>query len=336
MPDYHLHRGAGSPVPAWPAPACPVAARLPVRSQPEPSGSRLTVPPFTFAQHAQFRLEALGFDLGAAGIRALGPDRASALGAGIWRRVAPLNKRHARAEAHLRAAFPEMADPAIRTLLDAMWANLGRTSAEAFHLPRLVAEQDRFRIEPRFFEAIRVAKARGAVFVSLHLGNWELASPLLHHHGLPVAGVYQRLRNPLVDQRATEARGPFYSEGLYTKGSETARKLLRIVGNRGTVTIMADLRDLTGLSVPFFGKPAPSTVFPALLARGRDVPLFAGVVARREGATFEADVVEIPVRRSLDREADLLEITASIQHQFEAYIRARPGQWMWGHRRWHR
>ncbi len=54
------------------------------------------------------------------------------------------------------------------------------------------------------------------------------------------------------------------------------------------------------------------------------------------GATFEADVVEIPVQRSGDREADLVETTAAIQRQFEAFIRARPGQWMWGHRRWQR
>jgi len=148
--------------------------------------------------------------------------------------------------------------------------------------------------------------------------------------------VYQRLRNPLVDERATDARGRFYARGLYKKGSETARKLLRIAGDGGSVTIMADLRDRTGLAVPFFGRPAPSTIFPALLARGRDVPLFAGVVARQNGATFEADVVEVPVQRTGDREADLWETTVAIQRQFEQFIRERPGQWMWGHRRWQR
>jgi KDO2-lipid IV(A) lauroyltransferase len=296
----------------------------------------LTLPPPTLAQRAQFRLEAAAFDLGAATIRALGPDRASALGGSLWRRIAPLNKRHARAEGHLRAAFPQKAENEITSLLVEMWDNLGRTSAEAFHLQALIAAQDRFTIRPGFFEAIRSAQSRGAVFVSLHLGNWELASPLLHHHGLPVAGVYQRLRNPLVDERATDARGRFYARGLYKKGSETARKLLRIAGDGGSVTIMADLRDRTGLAVPFFGRPAPSTIFPALLARGRDVPLFAGVVARQNGATFEADVVEVPVQRTGDREADLWETTAAIQRQFEQFIRERPGQWMWGHRRWQR
>jgi KDO2-lipid IV(A) lauroyltransferase len=293
-------------------------------------------PPFSLAERAQFRLEAAGFDLGAGLIHALGPDRAGAIGSACWRRLAPLNKRHKRAEGHVRAALPDMSDHEVARILDEMWGNLGRTSVEAFHLEQLIREQDRFTIDPGFHEAIRIARARGAVFVSLHQGNWELASPLLHHHGLPVAGVYQRLRNPIVDERATAARGPFYALGLYAKGNETARRLLRIVGERGTVTIMADLRDLSGESVPFFGQPAPSTLFPALLARGRDVPIFAGVVLRREGATFEAKVAEVPVARSGDRDTDLLETTAAIQRQFETFIRARPGQWMWGHRRWKR
>lgn len=288
------------------------------------------------AERAQFRLEALGFDLGSAAIRALGPDRASALGASLWRRLAPLNKRHGRAREQLQAAIPSLDAPQIDAILVEMWSNLGRTAAEAFHLEALLRDQDRFTLPPAFFEAIRAAKAHGAIFVSLHQGNWELASPLLHHHGLPVAGVYQKLRNPLVDARATQARGPFYALGLYTKGSDTARKLLRIVGDRGTVTIMADLRDLGGIAVPFFGQPAPSTPFPALLARGRRVPIFAGTVLRREGAAFSAEVMEIPVRHSSDRETDLIETTAAIQHQFELFVRQSPGQWMWGHRRWRR
>ena len=232
--------------------------------------------------------------------------------------------------------MPERSEAEIATILHDMWGNLGRTTAEAFHLKALIGEQDRFTIREDTRAAIREAKARGAVFVSLHQGNWELAAPLLHANGLPVAGVYQRMRNPLVDARTNEARNPFYALGLHSKGNETARRLLKIVGDGGTVTIMADLRDLTGIAVPFFGQPAPSTIFPALLARGRNVPLFAGVVFREVGSTFRIQTVEIPVARTADRDADLLATTTAIQACFEGFVREKPGQWMWGHRRWRR
>jgi KDO2-lipid IV(A) lauroyltransferase len=294
------------------------------------------LPQRSLLEQAQFRLEALGFDAGAELIRALGPDRAAALGSALWRQLAPFNKRHQRADRHLQAAMPTLMAADRARLLDRMWDNLGRTSAEAFHLSTLVCANERFEIGPDFHEAITLAKARGAVFVSLHLGNWELASPLLYRHGLPVAGVYQRLRNPFVDARVTEARSPHYALGLYGKSNETAWRLMRIVSNRGTVTIIADLRDLNGISVPFFGIPAPSTPFPALLARGRDVPLFAGAVMRLSGGRFRVLVREVPVHRKGDLETGLMETTAAIQRQFEEFIRLVPEQWMWGHRRWSR
>ncbi len=293
-------------------------------------------PPASFAKRVQFSAEAIGFEVLSALIHALGPDRASAISGALWQRLAPFNKRHARAESQMRAAMPELSDADIAATLHEMWGNLGRTAAEAFHLGTLIAEPDRFIIGEDTRDAIREAKARGAVFVSLHQGNWELAAPLLHRLGLPVAGVYQKLQNPLVEARASAFRTPFYPLGLYSKGHETARQLLKIVGNRGTVTIMADLRDLAGVAVPFFHQAAPSTGFPALLARSRAVPLYAGVVFRESGARFRVKTSEIPVSRSGDRETDIYETTAAIQACFEGYIREKPGQWMWGHRRWSR
>ena len=290
----------------------------------------------SFWQQAQFRAETLGFDALAALVRVLGPDRAGDVSAALWQRIAPLNKRHKRAFGHIKASMPDLSQDQIEALLHDMWGSLGRTTAEAFHIEHLMREQDRFIIDQGTHDAVKAAKTHGAVFVSLHQGNWELAAPLLHTLGLPVAGVYQRLRNPLIDARACAARAPFYTLGLHSKSNDTARKLLKIVGDKGTVTIMADLRDLTGIPVPFFGQDAPSTIFPALLARGRDVPLFAGVVMREVGATFRIKTVEIPVTRTSDRDADLTATTAAIQACFEGFVRERPGQWMWGHRRWRR
>lgn len=284
----------------------------------------------------RLRAEALGFALLARLVVALGPDRAGAISSAVWRRLAPLNRRHKRARAQMALALPALSEAGIAANLDAMWRNLGRTMAEAFTLEALLAEPERFAIGEDTRAAVEKAKARGAVFVSLHQGNWELASPLLQSLGLPVAGVYQKLQNPHVEAMASAYRAPFYALGLHAKGHDTARQLLRIVGNGGTVTIMADLRDLAGIAVPFFHRDAPSTGFPALLARGRGVPLFAGVVFREAGARFSVRTVEIEVPHTDDREADIRAATAAIQRAFEGFIRERPGQWMWGHRRWAR
>ena len=88
------------------------------------------------------------------------------------------------------------------------------------------------------------------------------------------------------------------------------------------------------MTVPFFGMPAPTTKFPALLARTLDVPLLVGRVVRLPGVRFRGLIQRVDVPRTKDVEADILAATTTIQSTFEGWIRSEPGQWMWAHRRW--
>jgi Kdo2-lipid IVA lauroyltransferase/acyltransferase len=283
-----------------------------------------------------WRAEALGFGTMQTLFNTLGPDRASDISGAMWRKIAPLNRRHKRADGHLAAAMPSLSEAEREVILGDMWENLGRTMAETFHLSTLLGERDRFEIGADTISAVEKSRQSGAVFVSLHQGNWELAAPLLNLLGLPAAGVYQKLQNPLTEALALSQRAPHYPLGLFAKGNEAGRALMKLVDDRGTVAIMADLRDMNGVPVPFFHRLAPSTSFPAFLARSRKVPLFAGQVRRTQGARFKITVEEITVPQSEDRSADVTAATAGIQACFERFVRAAPGQWMWGHRRWER
>jgi KDO2-lipid IV(A) lauroyltransferase len=100
------------------------------------------------------------------------------------------------------------------------------------------------------------------------------------------------------------------------------------------VALLADVREGRGLGVPFFGRAAPSNTFPALLARGRKLPLVAARVLRQSAGRYTVHCELVEVLHTDDREADILATTANIQAQFETWVRETPGQWMWGHRRW--
>ena len=102
----------------------------------------------------------------------------------------------------------------------------------------------------------------------------------------------------------------------------------------GYPAFLADLRDDRGAAVPFFGAPARSTVFPALLARTTGLPLYAGAAFRRPDVHFVIRGARIPVPETNDREADAIVATAALQKQFETFIREAPEQWMWAHRKW--
>ena len=152
--------------------------------------------------------------------------------------------------------------------------------------------------------------------------------------GLPIAGVYQRISNPLVEAKIRRMRAPLYLGGLLPKTAITARALLRAIKNGACPSFLADLRDDRGPPVLFFGQPARSNVFPALLARATGVPLYAGVAFRRPNVRFTIRIEPIFVPHTSDRDADALVATEALQRQFETFIREAPEQWMWAHRKW--
>ena len=288
----------------------------------------------SFADRLLYPLEAAGFAAIAGLTRALPVDQASALSGAAWRRFAPLNRRHARAAEQLALSLPELDATAREAILEGMWDNLGRTTAESFHIEEILADPDRIETDDAFEAAAKKAREEGAVFVTLHLGNWELCAPIMARAGIDVTGVYQRIKNPHVDAAVIQLRSRYYRGGLYPKSAEAAREILRVAARKGMIGLLGDLRDFRGESVPFFGRPAPSSTFPALIARQRDIPLFVAKVMRLDNVRFRAVVVELPVVRSDDRQADIRLSTAQIQNQFELWIRETPAQWMWGHRRW--
>ena len=234
-------------------------------------------------RHRQ-RIEFAALRLVAAAIAALPLETASALSGRCWRLVAPRLKRHRRALRNLALAYPEMAEAERRRIALAMWDNLGRTFAEFFHIPRIIAE-DRIA-----FETLERFEAMGAggpcVVCGEHLGNWEILAYSGVRFGMPYSGVYRNLSNPMVDKWVLEKRAPLYPGGLYSKSPATARALLRIAREGGHPAFFADQRAGHGIAVPFFGRPATSVTFPAVIARTVGIPLYAGRVLRRPGVRF--------------------------------------------------
>ena len=278
------------------------------------------------------RVEYAAFSALAAIATALPLEWASAVSGYLWRHIAPRLGRQKRALENLALALPETTEAERRRIALEMWDNLGRTFAEFFHIQQILAEQ-RVVLEPlEKFEAI----ARGGPFVvcTLHLGNWELASQAGLRFGLPLAGVYQKLTNPLVDQWLYEHRRPLYPGGLFDKSPATSRALIKLSRAGGYPAFVADLREGRGVEVPFFGRPAWSNPFPALIARVAGIPLYAAAVVRTKGAHFAMRVEPVEVPRGADRDADVLATTAALQARFEQFIRDNPEQWMWAHRRW--
>jgi KDO2-lipid IV(A) lauroyltransferase len=58
-------------------------------------------------------------------------------------------------------------------------------------------------------------------------------------------------------------------------------------------------------------------------------------VERLEGARFQLTVFPpLPLPKSGNHNADIAALTAAVTAVLEAWIRDRPAEWLWLHRRW--
>jgi len=256
------------------------------------------------------------------------------LSGAIWRVLAPRLHRHRRAIINLEAAMPELSISDREALLDRMWDNLGRTSVEALALHKIADDPNAVTLS--FSEdVIAIMKSeQPAIFVSLHMGNWEVPALAAEKYGKPLIGVYQKILNPLIDQEVHNLRARFYKGGLYSKGLETITKVRRGIANGYSIAIMADLRDSHGVFVDFFNLPTSVTTFPALLSRLYNMPIVAIRAIRTGSRKFQIEAMKLELDRLPNRDDEIISNTKSIQSQFELWIREDPALWLWGHRRW--
>ena len=283
-------------------------------------------------KNIKYRIEYAVFLLIEFIFRTLPLETASAFSGWGWRVIAPLTSRHARAIAHLRQAFPDKSEIECDRIARDMWETLGRTFGEFFHLAEIYAS-DRIDASALSDNAAFNGSAP-AVVCAAHQGNWEIASMGPVRLGARPTGVYQRMSNPLVDQRVRHLRLPYYPGGLLEKSPIAGAQALRQVRRGGSLAQLADLRDAFGVKAPFFGSPAPSTPFPARVARLLKAPLIAFFIERRPGVRFRVTFETIDVPYTQNVEDDVRVATERLQAALERSIRARPAQWMWAHRRW--
>lgn len=276
--------------------------------------------------------------------RAIPVDAASAAGGWIARTIGPFLPVSRTGRRNLRRAFPDLGEAEVERILKGVWDNLGRTVAEYPHLQRIWDhDPERPLADGRItvagaeqFLALR-GDGKPALIFSAHLGNWELLPMAAARHDLPLAVVFRPPNNPhaaeLVKRIRAEAHGR--EGGLLPSGVEGALAAVELLDQGMHLGMLVDQRFRRGVLVPFFGRPAQTGTVLAKLARRFDCPVHGARVERLGGARFRISLtppLELP--RTEDAEADIAGTMRLVTATIEGWVRERPEQWLWLHRRW--
>jgi KDO2-lipid IV(A) lauroyltransferase len=273
-----------------------------------------------------------------AAMRRLSFHRAGRLGAAIGRfGYRPLGIRRAVVERQVRAAFPGLADAAALRIALESYAHLGRTTIETALTPGYSPAEILGLFEGEDgWDIVERARAggRGILFVSGHLGNWELGGSFIASRGMPLEAVTRRMQNPLFDAYITETRRQIGMAVIHD--ADAVRRVPRATREGHGVAMLVD-QGAVGLAstwVPFFGRYAKTPRGPAVFALRLQAPLVFAVAIRQPSGRYVMHFEEIPVHPTGDREVDVERIVRDYTATLERWIRRYPEQYFWHHRRW--
>ena len=237
--------------------------------------------------------------------------------------------QYAHATANMRTVLGPGAPPAlVRRRVRQVFRNYARYLIDELCLPSMGREQLERTVDVIGWEHISnaLARGKGLVLITGHIGNWEVPAALLAARGFPVNAIVERLEPPAWNERVQAIRERV---GLRAIPMESGvREMFACLRRNEVLALLIDRPLRTGgVPVRFFGRETrvPDGAARLALRTGASV---IGAVGLRRGGRFVA-VVSPPLafEPTGDRERDVRALTQHIMDWLERQVRQHPGQW---------
>ena len=239
---------------------------------------------------------------------------------------------------NLQLAFPEWSEERRREVVRGMIRQLGWMGGEFSQFPKYSAERIKEIVVldglENFLSAERDGK--GVLVLTGHFSAWELAPFAQARFGYPLNFLAREVENVRVDTLVNTYRT--LSGNKPIEKNQSARAVLRVLGEGGTVGILADQNTILeeGVFVDFFGIPACTTTGIARMALHTGAAVVPGYIL------WDAAIGKYRLRfdpalklsRTGNTEKDVTENTARFSKVIEGIMRKNPEQWVWVHKRW--
>jgi KDO2-lipid IV(A) lauroyltransferase len=174
-----------------------------------------------------------------------------------------------------------------------------------------------------------LAKKKGVIYVTGHIGNWELMAVTLARMGYPISTVARTSYDPRFTRWIDRSRRRFGVEVIYRHRKGAAAAMLRSLRGGRVLGLLIDQdTSVPGVFVPFFHKPAYTPVGAGAMARRTGAPVVVGTIRRSSVGIHHIDIEDLEVP------TDAAEATRVMTRCLEYRIRRHPSQWVWFHSRW--
>jgi KDO2-lipid IV(A) lauroyltransferase len=173
------------------------------------------------------------------------------------------------------------------------------------------------------------------IFISAHIGNWEITRNYLINQGFTLHSVYRQANNSKIDKFIQIKR---YKKNafFYKKGSESAKNMIKALKNKEDLALLVDQRDSSGPLINFFGSKAYTTDGFANLALKYKTMICPVYTIRNVDNSFQF-IYDKPIPYEEFKGYSPQTLTQKIYSEYyERWISNNPEQWLWAHERWRR
>jgi Kdo2-lipid IVA lauroyltransferase/acyltransferase len=238
----------------------------------------------------------------------------------------------------LARAFPKKSEAERTELSKACFEHLGQMAGELVAVREIDRNLAQWVEWPEASQRVvkdGLARGKGIIFVSGHLGSWELLARTVALHGYPCTTIAKET----TDHRTTALIERFRESGklhsIWRGRDGAAKKMLKVLKSGEILGLLIDQdTDVQSVWVPFFGHPAKTPRAAADLALRTGATVIFGACRRVKPNRYLLLMEEIPLPTEGDTEEKVLALTANLTLRIESSIRAAPEQWVWMHRRW--
>jgi KDO2-lipid IV(A) lauroyltransferase len=207
----------------------------------------------------------------------------------------------------------------------------GRVFFEFFNLNKFNWESISLENE-KYLQEIKEHQG-SKIFISAHIGNWEITRNYLLNLGFKLHSVYRHANNLKIDQYIQKNRSR-ENAYFYKKGSDSAKNMIKALKNNEDLALLVDQRDSSGPIINFLGKQAYATDGFANLALKYQTMICPVYSVRQQNGSFKF-IYEKPLYFRDYKGLSANKLVEKVHTDyFEKWIRENPTQWLWVHQRW--
>ena len=277
----------------------------------------------------QFLIIILSFSI----FKILGPNISSNLSGKIFQKIGPFFRSKKIVHSNIKKAFPNIETENLNKITNLMWNNYGRVFAEYVFIKDFRFGNLSSNIEIKgqnILDQIKRSNQK-VIFVSGHLGNFELMAMCLDKNNINLSAIYRPLNNIFLNRIMERIRKKYICKNQIKKGIGGMKELILLKKKNFSTALMIDQRVSEGILSNFFNEKALTTTIPAQLIKKFNIPVIPIYIERIREINFEI-TIDKPIYFSKNDSSQI--ITDRLNKVLESMILKKPEQWIWTHNRW--